>query len=265
MVRPARPLPPGDPFVAVTAKLRKLLAKAESTDVAAEAEAFTAKAQELMARWQIDEALLAEAEGRPASRITSVTIPLRAPHAARRAGLVHAVSVANRCEAVQVREARVASGTAAVIVGDERDVDWVVTLFSSLDHQLDAALRRARLARPRDESPKAWATAFVAGFISVMHRRLREVAEAAVRAAEAEEATAADPGCQPPSVALVLAARTDEVRAEVRRQFPHLRTVRRSRGTSASGRRAGAQAGERATLARGAAGPSRLTPLPVRT
>jgi hypothetical protein len=250
-------------FASIMTKLRKLLAKAEGTDVPTEAEAFMAKAQELMARWQIDEALLAEAEGRAAARVTSLTIPMSAPHAARRAGLAYAIAIANGCEAIQVPDAAVASGVAAVIVGDERDVDWVATLFSSLSHQLDASLRRARPSRPRHESPKAWSTAFVAGFISVMRRRLTEAAEAAERdaeSAEAEERSAATP--QRSSVALVLAAKRDEVDAEFRKQFPHIRTVRRSAGTSASGRRAGAQAGERASMARGAAGHSVPSALP---
>jgi hypothetical protein len=251
-------------FASIMGKLRKLLAKAEGTDVPAEAEAFMAKAQELMARWQIDEALLAEAEGREAAKVTSVTIPMRAPHAARRAGLAYAVAAANRCEAIQVPDAAVASGVAAVVVGDERDVEWVVTLFTSLDHQLDAALRRSRPTRPRHESPKAWATAFVAGFIGVMHRRLREAAEVAEAEAEMAEAqaNAARGGEARTSVALVLAAKSDEVRSEFRKRFPHIRTVRRSAGTSASGRRAGAIAGERASLARGAAGHAAPAALP---
>ena len=244
-------------FASIMGKLRKLLAKAEGTDVAAEAEAFMAKAQELMARWQIDEALLAEAEGRTAARVTSVTIPMPGPHAARRAGLAYAVARANGCEGIQVTDAFAASGVAAVIVGDERDVDWVVTLFASLSHQLDASLRRERPSRPRHESPKAWSTAFVAGFISVMQRRLRDAADAAERAAQTAGADAAarspDGAPRPASVALVLAAKREEVHAEFRKQFPHIRTIRRSAGTSASGRRAGAMAGERASLARGAA------------
>jgi len=249
-------------FASIMVKLRKLLAKAERTDVAAEAEAFMAKAQELMARWQIDEALLADAEGRPAATVTSVTIPMAAPHAGRRAGLAYAVARANRCEAIQVTDAAVASGVASVIVGDERDVDWVLTLFGSLSGQLDAALRRGRPTRPRHESPKAWSTAFVAGFVAVMHRRLGDAAraaEAAAERAEAEAAASAGPGmggARGPSVALVLAAKQDEVHEVFRAQFPHIRSVRRSAGTSASGRRAGQAAGERASIARGAAGPS---------
>ena len=39
------------------ATIRGLLAKAEATEFAAEAEAFTAKASELMARYSLDEAM----------------------------------------------------------------------------------------------------------------------------------------------------------------------------------------------------------------
>jgi hypothetical protein len=46
-------------------KITKLLAKAESTTHTAEAEAFTAKATELMMKWAIDEAMINAAQGKP--------------------------------------------------------------------------------------------------------------------------------------------------------------------------------------------------------
>ena len=248
-------------FEAVMAKLRKLLAKAERTDVQAEAEAFLAKAQEMMARWQIDEAMVAASEGRAPTRIVTRTIPMPTPHAARRATLAYRVALANDCEGLQI-----GSGTMvqAVVVGHATDVDWVETLFASLSHQLDTALSRARVARPARESPKAFATAFVAGFVSTVSSRVRDAAEAARARAAAGSAScfADDEGRGTPvqapdapvvaSVALVLAAKQDEVRAEFRSQFPHLRSVRQSGGTSAAGRQAGRAAGQRAIIARGA-------------
>ena len=44
-------------------KVRALLAKAEATPFDAEAEAFTSKAQELIARYRIDDALLSARRG----------------------------------------------------------------------------------------------------------------------------------------------------------------------------------------------------------
>ena len=263
-------------FEAVMAKLRKLLAKAERTDVEAEAEAFLAKAQQLMARWQIDEAMLAAAEGRVPTTVVTTSIPMPSPHAARRAGLAYRVALANDCEAVQVGGG---TSVSAVVVGHANDVEWVQTLFASLSQQLDAALARARRSRPPGESPKAFATAFVAGFVQVVGGRVAEAAEAARRQAEAEAGSRPGPGAPEPgrpgpthpgappagglsSVALVLAAKQDGVRSEFRAQFPHLRSVRRSGGTSAAGHRAGRDAGARASIARGAASAGTRAPLP---
>src|ERR1035437_9378523 len=55
----------------ILGKIRALLAKAESTEFTEEAEALSARAQELMAKYSIDHALLAAEAGRkdePASR-----------------------------------------------------------------------------------------------------------------------------------------------------------------------------------------------------
>ena len=55
---PSRPAEDGSERSRVLNRIRTLLAKAEATEFAAEAETFTAKAQDLMTRHAIDEALL---------------------------------------------------------------------------------------------------------------------------------------------------------------------------------------------------------------
>ena len=83
-------------------RVRKLLAKAEAEGVTtAEAEAFTAKAAELMARYGIDRAMLAAARpqtDRPANRMIDVL----GPWAQVKAQLLGGLAAAVRCSCVQV-------------------------------------------------------------------------------------------------------------------------------------------------------------------
>ena len=65
----------GEVPASLLARIRALLAKAESTEFTAEAEAFTAKAQELMARHRVDRALLADEE--PVERLADGVVGRR--------------------------------------------------------------------------------------------------------------------------------------------------------------------------------------------
>ena len=83
-------------------RIRALLAKAESTEFAAEAEALSGRAQELMARYSIDHALLAAqagSSGLPGGR----RIPVDSPYEEAKATLLNTVADANRCRAVWSR------------------------------------------------------------------------------------------------------------------------------------------------------------------
>src|ERR1700722_3735514 len=77
-------------------RIRSLLAKAESTEFAEEAEALSGRAQELMAKNSIDHALLAAETGQaetPGGRRIAVDNPYEAP----KATLLQIVAQANRC------------------------------------------------------------------------------------------------------------------------------------------------------------------------
>src|SRR5690606_29427780 len=79
--------PPPDVDSRILERVRMLLAKAESTTFAAEAETFTAGAQALMARHRIDAALLAaeqgseSTEGGPHGRRIGIDTPYDGPKA----------------------------------------------------------------------------------------------------------------------------------------------------------------------------------------
>ena len=82
-------------------RIRKLLAKAEDPACTAdEAELFTAKAAELIAKYGIDRALLA-VEDPDTDRVGDRVIPLDAPYALDKAALLHVVATELRWQTVQ--------------------------------------------------------------------------------------------------------------------------------------------------------------------
>ena len=83
----------------VLAKVRALLAKAESTEFPDEAEALSAKAQELMSRYSLHQAVHEHDRGR-APAAAGRRLWMDAPYAGAKALLVQAVATANRCRTV---------------------------------------------------------------------------------------------------------------------------------------------------------------------
>ena len=85
------------------ATIRGLLAKAEATDFPEEAEAFFAKASELISRWAIDEAMLwngADRSGR--EQPDELQLVVHSPYLAQKAVLIGCVARANGCQAVRL-------------------------------------------------------------------------------------------------------------------------------------------------------------------
>ena len=226
--------------------VRKLLAKAEGAGTAEEAETYTAKAVQLMARHGIDAALLGVAEpGR--DEIGRQRIAMTDPYSAGKARLLVWTASALRCRAVL--HAAVGGRVAAVTVfGFASDRERVELLYTSLLLQLTGQLLRLRPAWP-GESIAAYRRSWLYGFAAEVHRRLT----AAERQAERERPP---PAAGEPGVALVLADRTDRVERAYAEEFGHLGAARRST-FSGSGYRAGAAAGQRADLGRGAVTPGR--------
>jgi hypothetical protein len=217
--------------------IRGLLAKAESTEFQAEADAFLAKATELMARYAIDETeVWALAKRGERERPGRIAIRLLAPYTPQKSLMVAAVAGAFGCEAVGER---VESGEVVVVVGFPADLRVVEALVTSLLVQAGAAMGRQRIPGTGSQVA-AWRRSFLMGFATRVRDRLQ--AEVATVAAERSPTGS--------TVALARIERADEVRAAVRAEFPRVRTVRVSLGSSASGRQAGDAAGARADLGR---------------
>ena len=146
-------------------KIRALLAKAESTEFAEEAEALSARAQELMAKYSIDHALLAAESGRteePGGRRIAVDNPYEAP----KASLLQTVAQANRCRVVWSKELGLVT-----VIGFPADLDAVELLFTSLLVQANSAMLRAGTQAGRLRAvPDPGVPPVVPGFLRDPHR-----------------------------------------------------------------------------------------------
>lgn len=110
------------------ATIRALLAKAESTDFPAEAESFAAKAQELMTRHSIDEALLDARHGDElAAGVRARRLHIDDPYAKEKVGLLAQVAAVNRVKVVYGSDVAIAT-----VVGFPQDLDVTDLLFTSL-------------------------------------------------------------------------------------------------------------------------------------
>lgn len=216
---PGSPAPPQRHRVEgrVLARVRALLAKAESTAYPQEAEALSAKAQELMARHAFAEAALDEGPQRAAA----ARIWLEQPYVPAKAQLVDAVAEANRCRSVFYPKLG-----CVVLVGHETDLETVRLLSASLGVQATRALTAA------PGRTRAYRNAFLSGYAHRVRTRL------ALAAACVTDARALP----------VLARRHRVVEETYAALFPGVRT-RRSTVSSPTGWGAGQLAAEQADLA----------------
>jgi hypothetical protein len=211
-------------------RVRALLAKAESTGYPAEAETYTAKAQELIARHAIDEALLAGdgADVVPFAR----RIGVDHPYEGEKASLLSAVAEANRCHTVWSPDYGFTT-----VFGFDADIDAVDLLYTSLLVQAGRAMARAeppggKAGRSR---LKAFRQSFLVAYAVRIGERLVRASAGVVEAAPADYLP-------------VLRSRDEQVREAMQRVFPRTVRGRGSRVDSREGWESGREAADRALL-----------------
>lgn len=221
-------------------RVRKLLAKAEGTDNEHERDTFMAAANQLMAKYGIEQAMLG-ATDRTHEKPTSRRITVENPWADVKAHLIYYVAEAVGCKSILITMPRGISYKVVQIFGFESDLERAELLYTSLLLQMASGL--ARVEVPWNDSPRAYKRSWMLGFKNEVVHRIRTAEKAAARDFDAEQAaTGAAAG---PSTALVLASRRDAVTAAYQEAFPSARTSRgiSSRGTGyGAGRAAGRSA-----------------------
>lgn len=226
---PVRRTPGGD---AKLERVRALLAKAEGTSFPAEAEAYSAKAQELISRHSLDEALL-HAGGEPVVPYAR-RIGVDHPYENEKASLLDAVARANRCQVVWSPEFGFAT-----VFGFDADIDAVDLLHTSLLVQAHRAMSRAeppggKAGRAR---LKTFRQSFLVGYAARIGERLAQASRAAL--AETADRSALLP---------VLASRDVQIQQARDRAFPRTVRGRGFRVDSEEGWESGREAADRATL-----------------
>lgn len=211
-------------------RVRALLAKAESTDFPEEAESLSAKAQELMSRYAIEQTMLdvdADVVMLPGAR----RIWLDQPYVSAKCLLVAEVSSANRCRSVSSAQLGFVT-----VVGDELDLDIVELLTTSLMVQATTAMLVSgrRVGAYGQSRTRSFRQSFLISYASRIGERLRASAEETVATAGTD-------------LVPVFAERERIVEGTFETLFPDLRTRSYSIG-NADGWVAGRAAADAAVL-----------------
>jgi hypothetical protein len=159
----------------VMQRVRALLAKAESTEFPEEAEAFTAKAQELIARHAIDQAMLEAGAGDPGLGTSGRRVLIDDPYARAKSVLLGQVVAANRCTAVWQSELSLST-----VFGLPDDIDAVELLFTSLLTQATAAMVAAGGTLGTRGRERSFRQSFLVAFASRIGERLLDANTTAV-------------------------------------------------------------------------------------
>ncbi|GAA3497428.1 DUF2786 domain-containing protein [Streptomyces prasinosporus] len=212
----------------VLGRIRALLAKAEATGFPEEAEALSAKAQELMARHSVDEALLA-ARAPSAETPGACRIGVEPPYEQAKAVLLDAVAGANHCRAVWNEPLGFST-----VVGFAPDLEAVELLYTSLLVQATTAMTVAEAAQRAGgrRRTKTFRQSFLAAYAHRVGTRLAAVAESQVS----------------DDLLPVLASREVAVTDRTDRLFPETTTTRLRGVSDAAGWEEGARAADDARV-----------------
>ncbi len=159
----------------VLSRIRSLLAKAEATDYEGEADALSAKAQELMTKFAIDRAAVeAAADGtKPLDAPAGRRIWLHPPYISAKTHLVSAVARANGCRAVTTGDLGFVT-----VLGHETDLQLVELLTTSLLVQASREMLRAgrQISRSGQSRTRSYRHAFLVSYAVRIGERLQAAA-----------------------------------------------------------------------------------------
>lgn len=215
----------------VLARVRALLAKAESTQFPEEAEALSAKAQELMNRHAFERAVL-DADEHRKQTATSSRLWLDTPYVEAKSHLVAAIAGANRCRSVFYPR----FGFVA-LVGESMDLEITELLVTSLLVQATRAMvtEGSQVTRTGTSRTRSFRQSFLVSYATRIGERLEEAGARAHDPVEDER------------LLPVLAERSQVVEETFEKMFSNL--VQRSASvTNGAGWEAGRAAADRADI-----------------
>lgn len=235
-------------------KVQALWSKAD--DAAAtdhEREAFAAKARDLMAKWQIDELVLATGSGKREDVIVSDILIERAGQSSdvsdQRIALADYIGRGNRCRcvirrvpaSVDMDGGAIVGGTYLTVCGYRSDVDMVRALFGSLVVDMMMAVADEPISHLGKVQQRNYRENFCDGYAWRIRERLQEINKEVEHIAESSN-----------GMALVLVDRKQAVNDFFSEMFPRLGTQRVKRKEHNEGAvRCGKAAGDSANLSKG--------------
>ena len=217
-------------------RVRKLLAKAEDESCTVpEAQALTAKAAELMAKYGIDRALLDATkrpeDNKPANRMMDIDNPWGRV----KAHLICALANAMGCQGILLSTSK---GSKVHVFGFQSDLERLDVLYTSLLLQMSGGLMQTQ-PPAWSRSPRAWRRSWLLGWTTAAIAKVKAAENAAKKTAEADTSTGS-------STALVLADRSVQVKHAVDNTYNKLRTARVT--YTGTGYRDGYAKGQRANI-----------------
>jgi hypothetical protein len=238
------------------AQIRALLAKAQSTEFEHERDALNAKANALIAKYGIDEAL-AQAQDASRHEVQVRELVVEGPYAGDKSRLAHSIYVVLGAKTIRVGGARRTSAGIPLgkndilikIFGYDSDLDRAEILYTSLLIQAIHGMATEAVAGYSARGTMANRRAWLAGFINAVYTRLLAAESRAKSAAQAEQEASGGM-----STALVLVDRAKSV--EDAFTLAHVGTKITKGRTSYSGHgySRGIAAGQRADIGAGRVG-----------
>lgn len=221
----------------LVARVRKLMDKAAATSNPHEADAFSRKAAELIARHRIDPHALVEAR---VDELAVREVALgRGAYVRARLALLMAVAEAHDSRVVF---ASTPTGTTAYMAGHVPDLDLVEVMYTSLHAQAAAQMALQRRATPA--ATQRHRRSFLFGYADRVAKSFEEVRAAA----QAGSPTSVAVDGTGRSIARL--ERVQQVDEFVGQRFGRVRTARSSAGAELGGWSAGSAAAEQADLGR---------------
>jgi hypothetical protein len=217
------------------ARVRKLLDKAAATSNEHEAEAFSRKAAELIARHRIDPTELARL--RTSGDLAVRNIPIgRGAYVRARLSLLIAVADLHDARVVFVAGP---TGTIAHVAGYTDDLDVIEAMYHSLHAQ--AAAQMASVRRSTAAATQRFRRSFLFGFAARLAMIFDEAQSQAMNAAAASSAG---------TTQLALRQRSERVEEYAGRTFGRVRAAASPAPAQVNGWRAGEAAADRADVGR---------------
>jgi hypothetical protein len=221
----------------LVARVRKLMDKAAATSNVHEADAFSRKAAELIARHRIDPQSLADAD-RDDLAVREITLG-RGAYVRARLALLMAVSEAHDSRVVF---AATPTGTVAYVAGRSSDLDLVEVMYTSLHAQ--AAARMSMEHRATGAATQRHRRSFLFGYADRVAKSFDDARRNA-RVTSPGPGAAESAGRSPARL-----EHLDQVDRFIAERFGRVRAARSASGAEVGGWTAGSAAAERADLGR---------------